>query len=53
MIDRALAHFRESIEVKQAATVLAPQIVAAARLVVRSLAARGQGFESWTSFMAS
>ncbi len=42
MIDRALAHFRESIEVKQAATVLAPQIVAAARLVVRSLAAGGK-----------
>jgi len=42
MIDRALAHFRESIEVKQAAAVLAPQIVAAAALVVRSLAAGGK-----------
>lgn len=42
MIDRALAHFRESIDVKEAATALAPSIVAAAAIMARSLRADGK-----------
>jgi D-sedoheptulose 7-phosphate isomerase len=42
MDDRALAHFRESIAVKEASMALAPAIAAAARLMVASLQAAGK-----------
>jgi D-sedoheptulose 7-phosphate isomerase len=42
MNDRALAHFRESIAVKEASTVLVPAITAAARLMVESLGNSGK-----------
>ncbi len=37
MDDRVLAHFRESVAVKQASETLAPQIEKAAQLILRSL----------------
>ena len=42
MNDRALAHFRESIAVKEASTALAPTIAAAAHLIVESLRKSGK-----------
>jgi len=42
MNDRVLAHFRESIAVKQASTTLAPRIAAAAHLMVTALGGAGK-----------
>jgi D-sedoheptulose 7-phosphate isomerase len=42
MNDRVLAHFRESLAVKQASTTLAPRIAAAAHLMVTALGAAGK-----------
>lgn len=42
MDDRVLEHFRESVSVKQAASSLAPQIAAAARLMSESLLRDGK-----------
>ncbi|TDJ46716.1 MAG: SIS domain-containing protein, partial [Gammaproteobacteria bacterium] len=42
MDDRVLAHFRESVAVKQASETLAPQIAKAAQLMVQSLLNNGK-----------